>query len=80
MQLNESSHFQWLQLIDSILERWKFIIRENYKNAPNLVIHDDHLTHFSPVLHFYTPWKRQKTKGFLTFSGGKEMWHWTKMG
>ena len=28
------------------------------------------LTHFSPVLHFYTPWKRQKTFGFLTFSGG----------
>ena len=22
------------------------------------------LTHFSPVSHFYTPWKRQKTKGF----------------
>ena len=20
------------------------------------------LTHFSPVSHFYTPWKRQKTK------------------
>ena len=38
------------------------------------------LTHFNPVLHFYTPWKRQKTKGFLTFSGGAEMWHWTKMG
>ena len=38
------------------------------------------LTHFSPVSHFYTPWKRQKTKGFLTFSGGIEMWHWTKMG
>ena len=33
------------------------------------------LTHFSPVSHFYTPWK-----GFLTFSGGIEMWHWTKMG
>ena len=44
------------------------------------------LTHFSPVSHFYTPWKRQKTfgftpwkrqktKGFLTFSGGIEMWH-----
>ena len=27
------------------------------------------LTHFSPVSHFYTPWKR-----------GIEMWHWTKMG
>ena len=38
------------------------------------------LTHFSPVSHFYTPWKRQKTFGFLTFSGGIEMWHWTKMG
>ena len=32
------------------------------------------LTHFSPVWHFYTPWKRQKTFGFLTFSGGIEMW------
>ena len=38
------------------------------------------LTHFSLVSHFYTPWKRQKTKAFLTFSGGIEMWHWTKMG
>ena len=38
------------------------------------------LTHFSPVSYFYTPWKRQKTKDFPTFSGGKEMWHWTKMG
>ena len=31
------------------------------------------LTHFSPVSHFYTLWKRQ-------FSGGIEMWHWSKMG
>ena len=31
------------------------------------------LTHFSPVSYFYTPRKRQKTKGFLTFSGGIEM-------
>ena len=39
------------------------------------------LTHFSPMSYFYTPWKRQKkTYGFLTFSGGVEMWHWTKMG
>ena len=37
------------------------------------------LTHFSPVSHFYAPWKRQKTKGFLTFSGGIEMWHWTTL-
>ena len=38
------------------------------------------LTHFSPMLHLYTPWKCQKSIGFLTFSGGIEMWHWTKMG
>ena len=38
------------------------------------------LTHFSPVSHFYTPWKHQKTFGFLTFSGSIEMWHWIKMG
>ena len=30
------------------------------------------------MAHFYTPWKRQKTYGFLTFSGGIEIWHWTK--
>ena len=30
------------------------------------------LTHFSPMSHFYTPWKRQKTFCFLTFSGGIE--------
>ena len=31
------------------------------------------IIHFSPVFHFYTPWKRQKIKGFLIFSGGIEM-------
>ena len=30
--------------------------------------------------HFYTPRKRRKTIGFLTFSGRIEMRHWTKMG
>ena len=24
------------------------------------------------MLHFYAPWKHQKTSGFLTFSGGKK--------
>ena len=40
------------------------------------------LTHFSPVSNFFTPWKRQKTFGFLTFSGGIE-WNtrlkWAKL-
>ena len=30
------------------------------------------LTHFKPMIPFYTPWKRQKIKGFLTFSGVKK--------
>ena len=44
------------------------IVEMMLRNYPAL------LTHFSPVSHFYTPF------GFLTFSGGIEMWHWTKMG
>ena len=33
------------------------------------------------MFHFYyTPWKRQKANGFLTFSGGTEIEHWVKMG
>ena len=27
------------------------------------------------MFYFYTPWERQKTLGFLTFSGGIEMEH-----
>ena len=38
------------------------------------------LTHFSPMSHFYAPWKRQKTIAFLTFLEGIEMWYWTKIG
>ena len=32
-----------VQLVDSIPERWKSIIKENYENATNLIIHDHHL-------------------------------------
>ena len=38
------------------------------------------LTHFQPMSHFYTPWKDQKTGGFLIFSGGIEVEHWLKIG
>ena len=40
---------------------------------------ENQLTHFRPVSHFYTPWKRQKIFGFVTFSGGIEKWHWPEM-
>ena len=31
------------------------------------------LTYFSPMLQFYTPWKRQKTFGLVMFSEDREM-------
>ena len=31
-------------------ERWKFIIKENYKNATNLITHDHHLIKGSRVI------------------------------
>ena len=34
---------------------------------------NDTLNPFYPMSRFYTPWKRQKTIGFLTLSGGIEI-------
>ena len=31
------------------------------------------------MFQFYTPRKREKTKGLLAFSGGIELEHWVKM-
>ena len=35
---------------------------------------------FQPNVPYLISWKRQKALGFLTFSGGIEMEHWTKLG
>ena len=48
--LHEKFYFQWLQLIDSSPQRWKIIIKENYANTINLVIHDHHLVKGSRVI------------------------------
>ena len=60
----------------------KFLRLDSFDTASALLFSFSNLmlTHFSSVSHFYTLWKRQKTFGFLAFSGGIEMWHWTKMG
>ena len=34
---------------------------------------------FWPMFPFYTPWKRQKTFGFLVFSRGMKWKHWLEM-
>ena len=38
------------------------------------------LIHFQPMFHFYSPWKYQKTFGFLIFSGCIEVEQWLKIG
>ena len=48
--LHESVYFQWLQLVDSIPQRGKIIIKENYENATNLNIYDHHLVKRSRVI------------------------------
>ena len=41
--LRESSYFNRLQLVESVRERWIFIIKENYENATNFIIYDHRL-------------------------------------
>ena len=72
-------HLDWITPNTDTFYAVKISHYRNYKNSENGNFCQG-LTHFYPVSHFYTPWKHQKTKGFLTFSGGIEMWHWTKMG
>ena len=38
------------------------------------------LTHFMPLVSFYTPWKHQKPKGFLMPSMGIERDQWHEIG
>ena len=48
--LHQNSYFQWVQLIDSIPEKWKFIIKKNNEVAANLTTHDHHLIKGSRVI------------------------------
>ena len=50
-----------------------------WKILPDNLNEKKNLTQFSPMFHSYTPWIRQKSKRFLTFSGFIEMEHWAKM-
>ena len=40
---------------------------------------EEFLTHFRLMLPFYTPCKRHKTRGFLTFSVSIESEHWPEI-
>ena len=65
-QSKQSSHLSL-----KIRQRITYLENKNkILNKPQNGKNSYYLTHFSPVSHFYTPWK----------IGGIEMWHWTKMG
>ena len=49
-EYNQNSYFQWVQLIDSIPEKWKFIIKKDDEIAANLTTHDHHLIKGSRVI------------------------------
>ena len=48
--LNNRSCFRWLQLINSITEKWKLTIKQSSSDAKNLIIHGHHLTKGSRIL------------------------------
>ena len=75
---HNSLYLQYINIIYFILtnSECSFLLFSNmYSNMFSNMYCVIRLTHFSPVSHFYTRWKRQKTKVFLTFSRGIEMWH-----
>ena len=48
--LNNNSYFQWLQLINSIPEKWKLTITQSSIDAKNLIIYGCHLRKGSRIL------------------------------
>ena len=48
--LKNNSYFQWLQLINSIPEKWKLTIKQSSSDAKNLIIHGHHLIKGSTIL------------------------------
>ena len=46
---------------------------KNLELTKSILQEDFLIIHFRPMFLFYTPWKHQKTKGFLVLSGGYKM-------
>ena len=66
-----SKTYKWEYHYDKfeIYRDFFFILKATKKLFPRADI-----TNFSPLFHFYTPWKCQKSFGFLTFSRGLDMY------
>ena len=42
--LHENSYFRRVQLVVSIQERWRLIIKKIYENATNIIIHNPQIS------------------------------------
>ena len=66
----KSQNLSTFLILYSIFNRW-IITHLNQKSCwptckiINHTVSEPHFTHFKPLFHFYTPWKRKKTRGFL---------------
>ena len=76
---SENQKIEWWLENEEYLVNLKHF-KQSFSGSKKLSKMFMHLTHFRLMFHFYTAWKRQKIKGFLTFSKGVEMKHWSKMG
>ena len=65
--------FDWKEHIAFEFSRWELLNYDVHVFSMFSIYHNP-LTHFSPMFHFNTPWKCQKTKSFLAFSR-----HYTKI-
>ena len=59
---------------------WFSDVFRNYKTGTLGRNRSSFLTHFSPVLFFYTPYKRQKVLYLPLFPCGIRLEHWEEMG
>ena len=59
-------------------KEWKY--ENNRHKQEKLIAHVLLITHFMALVTFYIPWKYEKTRGFLMFSGGIERDHCHEMG
>ena len=55
---------------------WMLWLLLTMSTCNNFIIPKCFQAHFMPLFSFYTPWKLQKTIGFLMFQRGIERNHW----
>ena len=73
-------NFQWVLFDKSEYITFFYEQLKKMENQAEIDGKSDNIsTRFKPVSCFHSPWKRQKTSGFLTFSEGIEMGHGFKM-